>query len=82
MAAKKGDFSENLVRQGVISPDQLAEAVEMAKSTGQKVGDALVRLGYATADDVSRSLAEEHGLDFVNLSDVVIPPSIVELVPE
>ncbi len=82
MATRMGGFLENLVRQGVISTDQLAEAVEMAKSTGQKVGDALVRLGYATADDVSRSLAEEHGLDFVNLSDVVIPPSIVELVPE
>ncbi len=29
-----------------------------------------------------RTLAEEHGLDFVNLKEVVIPPSVVELVPE
>ena len=27
-------------------------------------------------------MAEQHGLDYVNLSEVVIPPSVVELVPE
>ena len=44
--------------------------------------DALVRLGYATGEDVMRAMAEQHGLDYVNLSEVVIPPSVVELVPE
>ena len=29
-----------------------------------------------------RAIAKEHGLDFVNLNEVVIPPSVVELVPE
>jgi type IV pilus assembly protein PilB len=33
-------------------------------------------------DDLLRRVAEEHGLDFVNLNEVVIPPSVVELVPE
>ena len=29
-----------------------------------------------------RAMAQEHGLDFVDLNEVIIPPSIVELVPE
>ena len=29
-----------------------------------------------------RAMAEQHGLDFVNLNEVAIPPSVVELVPE
>ena len=29
-----------------------------------------------------RAMAEEHGLEFVDLNEVVIPPSVVELVPE
>jgi type IV pilus assembly protein PilB len=33
-------------------------------------------------DDLLRKVAEEHGLDFVNLNEVVIPPSVVDLVPE
>jgi type IV pilus assembly protein PilB len=77
-----GDFTEILIRQGVISANQLAEAQQMARGSGIKVGDALVRLGYATSEEVMRAMAQEHGYDYVDLSEVVIPPSVVELVPE
>ena len=33
-----------------------------------------MRLGYATGEEVMRAMAEQHGLDYVNLSEVVIPP--------
>jgi len=80
--AKKRDFTEILISQGVISPDQLIEAKKLAKSQGKKITDALVVLGYATGADVMRAVAEENGLDFIDLNEVLIPPSIVELVPE
>jgi type IV pilus assembly protein PilB len=80
---KKSDFSEILIRQSVISREQLAEAEKMAKSKpGQKVTDALIALGYATGEEVMRAVAQEHGLDYIDLNEVVIPPSVVELVPE
>jgi len=82
MATSMGDFAEILIRQGTISAEQLADAEKMAGESGIKVGDALVRLGYAGADEVMRALAQEHDLDYVNLDEVVIPPSVVELVPE
>ena len=82
MAAKKSDFAEILIRQGTISAEQLGEAKRVAKSSGKKVHDQLVVLGYATGDEVMRAIAKEHGLDFIDLNEVVIPPSIVELVPE
>ena len=82
MATSMGDFAEILIRQGTISAEQLADAEKMAGESGIRSGDALVRLGYAGADEVMRALAQEHDLDYVNLDEVVIPPSIVELVPE
>ncbi|MGA2616703.1 MAG: ATPase, T2SS/T4P/T4SS family [Thermoguttaceae bacterium] len=82
MAKRKADYTEILVRRGVISPDQLVEAQQMAKESGTKLPDALNRLGYATGEDVMRAIAEQHGLNYVNLSEVVIPTSVVELVPE
>ena len=82
MAASTGTFSEILLRQGTISPDQLGEADTLSGETGGIVGDCLVRLGYATSDEVMRAVAEEHGYDFINLNEVVIPPAVVELVPE
>lgn len=75
-------YTDILIRQKVISADQLAEAEQMSKSSRMSVGDALIRLGYATGDEVMRAMARAHGLDFVNLNEVVIPPSVVELVPE
>ena len=82
MAAGKGDFTEILIQRGMISPEQLAEARSLANQTKQKVGDSLARLGYASAEDVMRAMAEQHGLEYVDLSDQVIPPSVIELVPE
>src|SRR5262249_28581728 len=82
MAAKRVEFSDILIRQGTISAEQLAEAKRVAKTSGKKVTDQLVVLGYASGDEVMRAVAKEHGLDFIDLNEVVIPPSIVELVPE
>lgn len=79
---RRGDFAEILIRSRVISPEQLAEAEKVAKGQGKKVADALIELGYATGEEVMRAMAQQHGLDFINLNEVVIPPSIVELVPE
>lgn len=76
------DFLEILIRRGVISPDQLAEAEQVAKDQRAQVGDQLVSMGYASSEDVMRAMAEQHGLDFINLDDTPIPPEIVELVPE
>lgn len=76
------DFTDILLRQGVVSPGQLTEAKEMARESNMTLGDALIRLGYSSGDEVMRAMAEEHRLDFVNLEEVVIPPSVVELVPE
>lgn len=82
MPTKKLDFAQLLISQGTISSEQLAEAKRVSKTSGKKVPDQLVVLGYATGDEVMRAIAEEHGLDFIDLNEVVIPPSIVELVPE
>ncbi len=76
------DFTDILLRQGVVSGDQLSEAEQMARESNVNLGDTLVRLGYATGDEVMRAVAEEHRLDFVDLDEVVIPPSVIELVPE
>lgn len=83
MSTSMGDFSEILIRQETISSEQLTEAKELTNAASDlDLAEALVRLGYATDDEVMLAIAEDHGLEFVDLSQVVIPPSIVELVPE
>src|SRR5690606_10027800 len=76
------NFADILIRQRIISADQLAEAKKISKESRKSVAEELIRLGYASGDDVMRAMAQEHGLDFVDLNEVVIPPAVVELVPE
>ena len=82
MAKARGDFTEILVREQVHGPDQLEEARGVAQQTGVKLGDALVKLGYATNEQVMSAVAEFNGIQFIELTEVTIPPAVVELVPE
>ena len=75
-------FTSILIRQRVISKEQLAHAEEVARDQAISVGDALVSLGYATGEQVMRAVAEEHNLEYIDLSETPISPSVVELVPE
>ena len=61
--AKSRDWTEILIRRGVIGPDQLKEA----QRAGGSIEESLVKLGYAEADDIMKAKAEQHGLPFIEL---------------
>src|SRR5712692_5746608 len=82
MAKTRGDFTDILVRKQILGPDQVQEARNVQQQTGAKLPETLVKLGYASMDEVMSAIAEFHGLQFVNLAEVTIPQSVVELVPE
>src|SRR5947207_9062201 len=82
MAKARGDFTDILVRRQILSPDQLDEARGLERQAGMKLPDAIVKLGYASPDQVMSAVAEHHGLQFVDLTEVTIPPAVIELVPE
>ncbi|NLX56244.1 MAG: type II/IV secretion system protein [Planctomycetaceae bacterium] len=82
MATSKDDFGKILIRKGIISRDQLNEAEQMSREQNANVSDCLVKLGYATGDEVMRAMAEFHHMEFVDLSEFKIPEDVIELVPE
>ena len=82
MAKAGGEFTEILVGKKILGSDQLLQATAVARQTGARVQDVLVELGYCTAQDVMRAIAEQHGLQFVDLTETTIPQTVIELVPE
>ena len=76
------DYLKKLIKDGVISEDQLDEAKDLAASLGVSVEDALVRLGYLSAAELTQRQASQYGYEFVNLETMEIPRSVVELIPE
>ncbi len=79
MAKQNRDWTEIMVKRGLIGPDQLKEAQRMGTVS---VEEALVKLGYVDADDIMKAKAEQHGMAFIDLREIEIPASVVELVPE
>ncbi len=80
--SNRGDFTEILVRKQILGPDQLNEAKNLQQQTGAKLQEAIVKLGYATTEEVMSAIAEFHSLQFVDLTEVTIPTAVIELVPE
>jgi len=79
MAKQSRDWTEILMKRGVIGPDQLKEAQRMGNVP---IEEALSKLGYADPNDIMKAKAEQFGLDFIELSEIEIPASVIELVPE
>lgn len=72
-----------LVDNGMISPDQLSEALHYQhNSDGRKLlGDVLVELGFVTSDQVMEAVAESYGLPFARIDSSFIDMTLVETLP-
>ena len=76
------DILNKLVKDGVVSKDQLHEAQHLASSLGIRAEEALIKLGYVDPNEISNLQASKFGFETVNLNGYEIPPSVVEMVPE
>jgi len=75
-------FTTLLVSEGIVSADQLAEAMRASSSSGKKLHDEVVRLGYAPGEKVMKALAKAYRLKFVDLSTLEVPAEVIGLLPE
>lgn len=79
MAVKIGDM---LVQAGIISGEQLGEALKCQVIYGGKIGTNLIELGFISEDAIAGFLSKKLGVPYANqeaLSD--IPPNIIKLIP-
>ncbi len=70
-----------LVASGVISEEQLHEALELQKQTHQRLGDVLVQSGIITEQHLIEALQIQLGVEFVDLTAVSIPVELAKYVP-
>jgi len=74
-AASSTRLGRLLVEQGVITQEQLAEALEAASTAGSSLIAALDQLGHVGETEVAKAVAERMGLDFVDLGAYDIDPN-------
>jgi len=68
-----------LVREGLISNEQLETALIDQQGTGLRLGELLVQWGWVESSAISRALAEQYEMEFVDLDGLRIDPQAVEL---
>ena len=75
-------LGEMLLARGLITEDDLDTALEAQQRTGERLGSVLVKAGSVSEVDLVRVLAEHFNLEFVDLDDRPIDPSVVQRVKE
>lgn len=75
-------LGELLVRNQLISDNQLANAIAEQKKEGIRLGAALVKLGYVQEHDLASFLSKHYGVPSIDLAEFDVDPAVISLIPE
>ena len=78
MAVKLGDL---LVKAKLVTPEQVDAALLSQRTEGGKFGEALIRIGAASEQDITETLSQQFGVPSIDLAHFEIDPSIIKVVP-
>ncbi len=78
MAKARGDYGDILVKNQVISSEQLQESRDVMKNGGN-LQEALLKLEYANPLQVAKAVAEFNHYEFIDLTDIEVPDEAIKL---
>ncbi|MDW1976846.1 GspE/PulE family protein [Vibrio sp. Vb1980] len=71
-----------LVEEGIVSEEQIQQALNAQRITGQKLGDALIDLGFITEKQMLDFLSQQLGLPLIDLGRAPVDAEAVQILPE
>jgi type IV pilus assembly protein PilB len=75
-------LGEILIKESLITQDQLQKALEFQRSNGGKLGSCLTKMGFITDDDITGVLSRQYGVPSINLKYYEIDPTVIKLIPQ
>jgi len=75
-------IGELLVKSGIITEEQLNEALKIQKESKKKIGEILVELGYLSPRDLIWLLSEQASIPFIELKPEVLDAQLIRSFPE
>src|SRR6266478_5491235 len=75
-------LGEILVKESLITQDQLQKALEFQRANGGKLGSCLTKMGFITDDDITGVLSRQYGVPSINLKFYEIDPNVIKLIPQ
>ncbi len=79
MISNVGDI---LVKNGVITPEQLKKAMDDQKKDGGKLGSSLIKLGYIKEKKLVECLSKQYGIPSIDLEDIEVDAELLKFIPE
>ncbi len=79
MSAKLGEI---LVRENLVTPQQLREALDYQRTSGGRLGSNLVKLGMISDDVITAVLSRQYGIPSINLDLFQIEPEVIKLISQ
>jgi type IV pilus assembly protein PilB len=74
-------LGEILVKESLITQDQLQKALDFQRANGGKLGSCLTKMGFITDDDITGVLSRQYGVPSINLKYYEIDPTVIKLIP-
>ena len=80
MAYKR--LGDMLLESGYITQDQLGDALALQKDSGKRLGQTLIDSGFITEKELIDVLCMQLGIDFVDLTNVILPSDLTRILPK
>src|SRR5215475_2314392 len=74
-------LGELLLKENMVTPQQLQEALTHQKMNGGKLGKAFVSLGYVKDEEITSLLSRQYGVPSINLDHFEVDPAIIKIIP-
>ncbi len=75
-------LGEILLKESLITQEQLQKALDFQRTNGGKLGSCLTKMGFITDDDVTGVLSRQYGVPSINLKFYEIDPNVIKLIPQ
>src|SRR5437870_2604829 len=79
MSARLGEI---LIKESLITSEQLKQALEYQKQHGGRLGSCLMKMGFITDDEITAVLSRQYGVPSINLKYYEVDAAVVKLIPQ
>ena len=75
-------LGEILIKESLITAEQLRQALEHQKASGGRLGTCLMKLGFISDDEITGVLSRQYGVPSINLKFYEVDASVIKLIPQ
>ncbi len=75
-------LGEILIKENLITPEQLKQALDYQKQHGGRLGTCMMKMGFISDDEITAVLSRQYGVPSINLKYYEVDASVIKLIPQ